>query len=192
MENLRKIISKNLVELRKKNNFTQSELAGILKYSDKAISKWESGESLPDVEVLYTICKLYNVSFEYILKEGTYEEKQNLVYKSNGINKAVIALLSITLVWFISLLFYLYLYFFAETNYWPAFVWAIPVSALLALIFNSVWGRPRINYLIISIMVWSLLTSFYCSFIWGQFNFWHIYLLGIPAQIAIVLWSQLK
>ena len=53
MENLKNILAKNLVKLRKASNMTQSELAEKLSYSDKAVSKWERGESLPDIEILY-------------------------------------------------------------------------------------------------------------------------------------------
>ena len=49
---LKDIVAKNLVELRKIFGFTQLEIAEKLNYSDKAISKWERGESLPDVETL--------------------------------------------------------------------------------------------------------------------------------------------
>ncbi|MFQ8954332.1 MAG: helix-turn-helix domain-containing protein [Oscillospiraceae bacterium] len=53
MEKLNFIIAKNLSELRRKNKLTQLEVAEKLNYSDKAVSKWEQGESLPGIEVLY-------------------------------------------------------------------------------------------------------------------------------------------
>ena len=49
---LRNVIAQNIAELRKSNNMTQLELAEKLNYSDKAVSKWERGESVPDVAVL--------------------------------------------------------------------------------------------------------------------------------------------
>ena len=52
MSELRKIIGKNLSELRKRKKYTQQELGEILLYSDKTISKWEKGESLPGIEIL--------------------------------------------------------------------------------------------------------------------------------------------
>ena len=52
MDNLNFIIGKRLSELRKSNGLTQSELAERLNYSDKAVSKWEQGESMPGIEVL--------------------------------------------------------------------------------------------------------------------------------------------
>ena len=55
MEDIKKIISKNIQTLRKDADLTQSELAERLNYSDKAVSKWERGESVPDIVVLKQI-----------------------------------------------------------------------------------------------------------------------------------------
>ena len=70
MEKLNFIIAKNLSELRRKNKLTQLEVAEKLNYSDKAVSKWEQGESLPGIEVLYKLAKLYGVSMDYQLVNG--------------------------------------------------------------------------------------------------------------------------
>ena len=51
MEQLKKIIAKNISQLRLDSKMTQSELAGRLNYSDKAVSKWERGGT-PDAELL--------------------------------------------------------------------------------------------------------------------------------------------
>ena len=71
MNDLNFIIAKNLTELRKKNGLTQAELAEKLNYSDKAVSKWEKGESLPGIEVLYKLGELYGVSLDYIAGRET-------------------------------------------------------------------------------------------------------------------------
>ena len=56
---LKAIVAKNLVALRKNAGFTQIELAEKLNYSDKAVSKWERGESLPDIETMKRIADLH-------------------------------------------------------------------------------------------------------------------------------------
>ena len=75
MEDIKVIIGKNLAELRKRKKYTQLDLANILQYSDKSISKWEKGDSLPDIEVLYNICNMYGVTLDYLTHEGNYEDK---------------------------------------------------------------------------------------------------------------------
>ena len=62
MEVLKPIIAKNIAELRIAKGMTQIELAEYLNYSDKAVSKWERGESVPDVAVLQKIAALFSAA----------------------------------------------------------------------------------------------------------------------------------
>ena len=57
MEEIKQSVAKNLTELRRASGMTQLELAERLNYSDKAVSKWERGDSLPDVAVLKQIAE---------------------------------------------------------------------------------------------------------------------------------------
>ena len=61
MTDLKPIFAENLAVLRKKKGWTQLELAERLNYSDKAVSKWERGESLPDVTILKQIADLFEL-----------------------------------------------------------------------------------------------------------------------------------
>lgn len=67
MDNINLTVAKNLSDLRKQNKLTQLEVAEKLNYSDKAVSKWEQGESLPGIEVLYRLSRLYGVSLDYLV-----------------------------------------------------------------------------------------------------------------------------
>jgi transcriptional regulator with XRE-family HTH domain len=69
MSDLKTIIARNIIELRRKNNMTQLELAEKLNYTDKAVSKWERGESLPDIAVLKTIADMFGVGLDYLVSE---------------------------------------------------------------------------------------------------------------------------
>ena len=64
MEDLKSIVARNIVTLRRKQDMTQLELAEKLKYTDKAVSKWERGESLPDIIVLKAIADLFGVTLD--------------------------------------------------------------------------------------------------------------------------------
>ena len=70
MENLKENLAKNLIKLRKANNLTQLDLANKLNYSDKAISKWERAESMPDVEMLYTISQMFDVTLDWLVSDS--------------------------------------------------------------------------------------------------------------------------
>ena len=69
MEDLKITVAKNIADLRKAANMTQLDLASRLNYSDKAVSKWERGESLPDVATLKTIAEIFSVTVDYLLQE---------------------------------------------------------------------------------------------------------------------------
>ncbi len=65
------IISKYLQFLRKSNNYTQDDLAKELGISRQAVSKWETGTTVPDLDVLLKISKLYDITINDILKPKT-------------------------------------------------------------------------------------------------------------------------
>ena len=133
MDDIKVIIGKNLAELRKRKKYTQLDLANILQYSDKAISKWEKGDSLPDIEVLYNICNMYGVTLDYLTHEGNYKDKKEYIKKDKKYtsNKVIITLLGCISIWFISTLIFVSLLIYANIALWPIFTWAIPTTFIL-------------------------------------------------------------
>lgn len=195
MEDIKKIIGVNLAELRKRKKYTQMDLGELLKYSDKAISKWEKGESLPGIDVLYSLCNLYGVTLDYLTHEGSYEEKKGYIIKDKSrVNKIIITLLSISLVWFLIIIAYVYPFLMNQINLWILYIWGFPASFLLALIFNAIWGKRKYKFALLSFFVWSILASIFLLLLYlnQSYQVWAIFLLGIPAQTAIILFSQLK
>lgn len=197
MQDLKPVIAKNITALRQENKMTQIELAEKLNYSDKAVSKWERGESVPDVMVLKTIADLFGVTLDYLLEEEhsvknvevqTETEKPVSAIRSH----TVVTLLSELIVCFIATVVFVVIDFI-----WPAhpvgflpFAYAIPVGMIVWLVFNSLWFNTRRNYLIISLLVWSLLLSVALTvLVWGK-SAWQLLFLGIPGQAAILIWSR--
>ena len=74
MDELKKIIAKNLVAYRKQAHFTQAELAEKLGYSDKNVSKWERAEGVPDVLVLHQLAEMYNVTVNDFFVDRTVQQ----------------------------------------------------------------------------------------------------------------------
>jgi len=193
MKELKYIIADNLINLRKANKLTQLELAQKLNYSDKAISKWERGDSMPDILLFKELADMYGVSLDYMMTEHTDEEAQK--YKKKEVklnNKLIITLLSCLVVWICATIIYVNLNIVKSINYWMVWLWAIPTSAIVLLIFSSIWAH-RVHVLTcISLLVWSLLACTYVQLILFDINIWTIFLLGIPIQIAILLWGRLR
>ncbi len=175
---------------------TQLELAEKLNYSDKAVSKWEHADSMPDIAVLVEIAELFSVPLDYLVRaEHTEEENTPKAAPVPKYRTSVIAIISIFLVWFIAVAVYVMISSIKGTLLGAqnlCFVYAIPAMSIVWLVLNSIWFNRRRNYLIISVLMWSVLASVHLSILAFSLNVWMIYLLGIPGQIIILLWSLIK
>jgi len=192
MGGLKQIIASNITKLRKEKNLTQIEFAQKLNYSDKAISKWERAESIPDIIVLKQISDIFGISVDYLIKEHSENEKLIVVKnkKIPKINKLSLTLLATCPIWTIATIIFTFISIFTNKYVWFVFFISVPLTVLLFLIFNSIWGNRRNNYFIVSALVWSILLCIYLCLI--KFDVWQIFILGIPAQVAIILWANLK
>lgn len=197
-ENLKNQIGSNIALFRRRAGLTQAGLAERLNYSDKAISKWERGESIPDVVTLVQLSELFGITVNDLVTDpkapATQPEPEEAAAEKPKANKAVILALSSTLVWFVALLVFVILSSFPSLfRYsWISFFFAVPVNAIVALSLLSAWGNYRFNKLLISTMVWGFLIAFhFLGWVIFRYNFWKLYLLGIPGQIAIFLWFRL-
>ena len=203
LDNLKDRIGANIAMQRKRVGLTQAGLAEKLNYSDKAISKWERGESMPDVLTLMQLAQLFDISVGDLLEDpnqlpgnpGKLEKAMTQVSEKalkRKANKNVILGLSTTLVWFVALLVFVVISSFDLPNSWVAFFYAVPVNAIVLLSLRSAWRDFRWNRGLISVIVWGFLVSIYVSLlVFLRFNMWRIFLLGIPGEIAIMLWFRL-
>ena len=205
-EKLRKQIGGNIAAYRKNAGLTQAGLAEKLNYSDKAVSKWERGESIPDVLTLMALADQFGVTVNDLIsdpnalptdsdskleKAMTQVSEKALKRKAN---KNVILALSTTLVWFVALLVFVVMSSldFLEAYSWLIFLFAIPANAIVLLSLRSAWRDFRWNKFYISTIVWGFIVAIHVSLlIIFRYNFWKLYLLGIPGQIAIFLWFRL-
>ncbi len=188
MKNWNEIISRNIVEYRKLNKLTQSELADKLSFSDKSISKWERGEAIPDVTVLISMCEIFGITLNEIVSE-----KETVVLKpkrTESARKLLITLISAGLVWLVVTLAFVSLLVFApEFKYgWLGFVYAIPITAIVCLVFSCVWRKKWYQLACISVLIWSVLVSI-CLTLGSAF--WDFIYIGIPLQVLAILWYLL-
>lgn len=187
---LRQIIADNLAYYRKLSNLTQVELAEKINYSDKSVSKWERAEGVPDIYILKRLADIYNVSVNDFLCKNP----QKPVDKANQF-KLIVSLLSASIVWLVAVIAYVLIKLIAKDCQFAylAFIYAIPVSAIVLLVFNCLWGKRLGTCILSSIIIWSTLTSVYLSFITFKIEkFWLIFLIGIPIEVLAILWYFLK
>ena len=201
-DNLKAVIAANIAELRRMNGMTQMDLAEKLNYTDKAISKWERGESIPDVLVLKSIADLYGVTVDYLLEEvhpeipsNEKQEKDELKRQQSLRTRGFVTGMSILLVWLVATVLFMIFDILPEgvNSHWIVFVYAVPASMILWLVMNSIWFDHRRNYIIISLLMWTVLGSVYVT-IWqfAAYNAWIVFMLGLPGQAIIVMWSRLQ
>ena len=206
-EKLKKQIGANIVSYRKRNGLTQAGLAEKLNYSDKAVSKWERGESAPDVLTLTQLADLFGVTVNDLLEDPNALPKdlspaQRVMEKAvektlkRKADKKIILMLSALLVWFVALLCFVVFTILEIPKGWTAFVYAVPACAIVMLSLRSAWRDFRWNRFLISVIMWGDLASLYISLVaflrgdlWSRL--WLLFLLGIPGQLAIYLWFKI-
>ena len=202
-EMIKSMLGKNIGAYRKQQGLTQAGLAEKLNYSDKAISKWERGESIPDVLTLMQLAELFGVTVDDLLQDPNRLPEQTGVvvgrmekavekHLKRKADKLSILGLSSLLVWFVALLLFVILSSLGIEKSWLAFVYAIPANAIVLLSLLSAWRDFRWNKTLVSVIMWGCLLSLYISlFLFGGYNIWKLFLLGIPGQMAIFLWFRM-
>lgn len=202
-EKLKKQIGVNIVSYRKRWGLTQAALAEKLNYSDKAVSKWERGESLPDVQILIQLADMFQITVNDLLADpnalpentGKVEQVMEKAVErtlKRKADKKIILQLSAILVWFVALLIFVVLSTFEIPKSWVSFFCAVPATGIVLLSLCSAWGEFRWNKIFISVIMWgSLLSIFVITLVFAQVNLWRIFLLGLPGQLAIYLWFRM-
>ena len=202
-EKLKLQIGANIAAHRKRLGLTQAGLAEKLNYSDKAVSKWERGESIPDVLTLMQLAEQFEIRVGDLLEDPNALPEETTPFQQamgqvsekalkRKANKNIILGLSSILVWFVALLIYVVVSSFDLPYSWLAFFYAIPANCIVLLSLRSAWHDFRWNRALISGIMWGSLASIHMTLLTlVDFNMWKIYLLGILGQLAILLWFRL-
>ncbi len=181
VDELRTIIGRNIVSLRKSAGMTQADLAAKLNYSDKAVSKWERGEAIPDIETLRALAGLFGITVDELISDRKKKKPRS--------RRVLIPLLSCALVWVAATLVYVAVRMFAPDvpRLWLSFAYALPVSAIICLVFSCVW-HSRLGELISETgLIWTLaLAVFFSIPEYGGKEFF--FLLPLPLEALAVLW----
>ena len=204
-EKLKLQIGNNIASYRKRVGLTQAGLAEKLNYSDKAVSKWERGESMPDVTTLIQLAELFGITVNELVVDpnelpgnpGKLEKAMTQVSEKalkRKADKGIILKLSSILVWFVALLLYVVLSSFnigARWN-WVFFFYALPANAIVLLSLRSAWKCYGWNRILISVILWGALLTLYLFLLTvSHVNVWRILPMGLLGQAAILLWFKM-
>ena len=178
---------------------TQIELAEKINYSDKAVSKWERGESIPDVSVLLALAQLFGVSIDFLVTEHKNEEaaKEQTSYASSikKRNRMLVAAITFVAILIVETIVFIALQG-AMPSFWrnAMFCYAMPLPAVsvVAVVFSGLWATKGVSFAAVSVLIWTiLLDAFLIIMLCGKI-FPLVFVLGIPAEIVAMMSYKIK
>ena len=204
--NLRAVIAENLSYYRRKQGLTQAALAEKLNYSDKSVSKWERGDGLPDVMVLYRLAEYYGITLndlvtpveEHLSEESESQEsaEESEPKKKSRFSlrtRILVPTLSIGLVWLTAIV----VLFFVKVIH-PAFsaeglvlLYGLPASFIVATVFAAIWWNRFTRIVCVSGIVWSVAL---CVFVTIRVPYIGLIfaVAGVLQVLAFLLFAQMK
>ena len=192
LDELKLITAANLINLRTSAGMTQAELGAKINYSDKAISKWERAEAIPDAYVLKQLGEIFGVTVDNLLTSHdewkpipTAEEKPEPVYSARIIIAiAIVGVGTMALTAFVA-------FWLADLIVPQVFVIALPISVLVYLVLICVFHRRKHLQYVIAFFVFSLFLATYLLS-YPRYNPWQLFLLLIPAEILVFLSCNIR
>ena len=193
MQDVKVVFAQNLISLRKQMKLTQIELAEKINYSDKAVSKWERGESIPDVTVLMTIASLFGVTLDFLVTEHAEPEVvaeqtsyAKAVKKRNRLLVAAITFFAIAALE--TVVFATLQSVFGTLGENLLYCYVYPAAAIVAIVFTSLWARPSLRFWSVTLLIVSLiLDAFLIPLQVADACIPWVFLIIIPAELVTML-----
>ena len=150
--------SEKLITLRKGRDLTQEQLAGQLNVSRQSISKWESGQVIPEVEKIIELSKVFNVTLDYLLKPSEIDElsvktdmleqqQKQLLNREQTRTKILLNILYSAAIYLICLAVFFvghYFYFSLEWEVWGKPIIFAEFSVATAIVI-VIWAKSFSN-----------------------------------------------
>lgn len=188
---LKSIIANNITYFRKRSGLTQGKLAEMINYSDKSVSKWERGDGMPDVVVLVKLAEIFEVTVNDLVCEDKPEEK---ILPARQRRHILIDIMSIILVWLVATVVFVGLRVFVPefSTAWISYILAVPVSAIVHLVFACIWWNHTVQFFSISILVWTCalgIQMVFFNFATTFSNISLIYICAAVLQVLAIAWT---
>lgn len=197
-QEFREKVASKIAYYRKESGLTQGQLAEKLNYSDKSVSKWERGDGLPDAFVLYQMSELFGVTINDLTG---MEQVEQIPKGSKKLKHIFITILSVMLCWltaaalfFIMKVTGVFVNISFLTHSWLLFIYAIPASFIVLLVFSCIWYKIPLRLACVSGIIWSVFLSIRLTVGMLAENKVVNYLLivCIILQVMSVLWFYMK
>ncbi len=182
-QEFKSVVARKIAYYRKLEGITQGQLAEILNYSDKSVSKWERGEGIPDAYVLTLIAEHFGVT----LNDLTSVEEPKISGKFIK-KREFVPYLSVGLVWLVAALVFFILEIIPVSieREWLSFIYAVPVMFIVITVFSCLWYKNVARALSVSGIIWGVFVSLIVTFPLAKVAFFLI-----PCaifQALVILW----
>ena len=140
------------------------------------------------MRILIQLSELFGVSLDDLVKK--HEKETVMPKKTKRMQRLITLFCSVGLCWLVAVVLFVFLDLFNSglRGVWLAFVYAVPASAIVVLVFSCVWHWKWVRILSITVLVWSLLACIYLTaYLYGQ-NIWLIFLIGVPLQVLALFY----
>ena len=195
LETLRRNIADNLIFYRKQKGLTQLDIADKFNYSDKAVSKWERAEAVPDVYILKQLADLYGITLDDLLSADKKKREKLATHteRKSKITKIFVTILSCALVWCIATTVYIFPIIIIPdvTDSWVVFLYALVINFILLVVFSSIWGRRIYKFISVSGLIWSLFIAICTSLVTLaslDAKIWLLLVIAAAMQVMTILW----
>lgn len=192
LSELKLVTASNIINLRTAAGMTQAELGARINYSDKAISKWERGEAIPDAFVLTQLAELFHVTVDWLLSshdDWQAPEPEDEDAPDPKYTAGIIIAICVLGVWTAALTGFVALWL-AGIVWWKIFVVAIPVSLIVYIVLICIFKWKHHLQYGIALLVLALLGCLYVFL--PSSNPWPLFLIAFPAVILVFLSCNMR
>lgn len=188
MEEFKLIVASNIIKLRTAAGMTQAELGDKISYSDKTVSKWERGESIPDTFVLKQIADIFGVTVDFMITSHDTWEDIELKEQNERTNISIhdiITVITVASEFLAAFLVYVIFWIMDLRKPWEIFVYCMPVVLVTWLILNSIWHKGKRNGIIVALLVLCVFAVVYVALL--KYNPWQLFIVAAIAEVIVGL-----
>lgn len=164
----KEILASNIAFFRKKMNLSQTELADLLQYSNKNISKWEQAETTPDIFTLKKLADIFGVSIDTLLSPLSNENKDAIKSKNAvPFRWKLYMLLLANAIFFLCVCVAWFVLKTVNCENFSAnllFIYMLPVIDTSVFIFICC-VRKKVDIISLSLFGWLMVVCFYVTFL---------------------------
>ena len=187
-----KIISDNISSLRKQKGLTQEDLGNVLGYTFQAVSRWETGKSLPNPSMLKAIADYFNVPIQYMYEEHDIvisQEEEKKIKKKEIIQKIIlIAILAFFLFGIAGMIIGMF-----RLNGLTGFLWSSSAVLAFALVLTIIFKKKKLELISSSLLLWDIANCIFYQFDNGSNTLSMIFFYAMFGQLfLILLWVFIK